>query len=270
MKALCFDVGGTYLKYGIIENYNVLYFNRELTNKENLEEQLNSVINKFECDGICIGFAGIVKNNKVIFAPNVKTYEERELKLNTNKKILIDNDANLFTLGEYTKLKNYKNIIGITIGTGIGGGIIIDGKLYRGRGGAGEIGHITIDQNGPLCNCGKLGCIEAYIGEAYFPKYFERVFRMKLTANEIYKLARDGNLDALEFWKWFSDKLSVLINNLCAIFDPDVIVIGGGVSNAFGIFNKHLKLDYDIIVKKSELGEYASLIGGYELLKNDN
>ncbi len=270
MKVLCFDVGGTYLKYGIVENYNVLYFNKGPTNKENLEEQLNSIISKFDFSAIVIGFAGIVKGNKILFAPNVKTFEERELKLRTNKKVLIDNDANLFTLGEFTRLKNYKNIVGITLGTGIGGGIIINGKLYRGNGGAGEIGHTTIDPNGPLCNCGKLGCVEAYIGEAYFPNYFEKIFKKKLSANELYELAKEGNLNALEFWKWFSDKLSILINNLCAIFDPDVIVLGGGLSNAFGIFNKYLKVEYEVLIKKSELGEYASLIGGYELLKNDN
>lgn len=267
MKALCFDVGGTYLKYGIIENYEVIYFNKERTNKENVDEQINNIINNFEVSAIAIGFAGIVKNNKVLFAPNVKTFQEKELKLKTDKKVIIDNDANLFTLGEYTKLKNYKNVIGITIGTGVGGGIIINGNLYRGNGGAGEIGHITIDPNGPICNCGNFGCIEAYIGEDYFPRYFESIFKKRLKAKELFELAKNGDLNALEFWKWFSDKLSILINNLCNIFDPDVIVIGGGVSNAFEIFSNYLKLKHNVIIKKSELGEYASLIGGYELLK---
>ncbi len=270
MKALCFDIGGTYLKYGIVENYEVLYFNKEKTDKENLSDQINRIINNFEFSAIAIGFAGIVKNNKIIFSPNIKTYQEKELNLKTNKKIMIDNDANLFTLGEYTKLRKYKNFIGITLGTGVGGGVIINGMLYRGNGCAGEIGHIIIDPNGPICNCGNFGCIEAYIGEDYFPKYFESIFKRKLKAIQLFELAKNGNLNAIEFWKWFSDKLSILINNLCSIFDPDAIVIGGGVSNAFEIFSKYLKLKYNVIVKKSELGEYASLIGGYELLKYDN
>lgn len=91
--------------------------------------------------------------------------------------------------------------------------------------GAGEIGHIIIDENGPLCNCGNMGCIEAYIGEAYFPNYFEKFFKRKLKALEIYELAKNNNNLAIEFWKWFSNKLSILINNLIMIFEPDVIVL---------------------------------------------
>lgn len=263
MKALCFDIGGTNLKYGIVEDYKVLYFKQEKTNKDNLDEQINNIIGSFQYDAISIGFAGIVKENKVLFAPNVKTYQERELKINTDKKIIIDNDANLFILGEYVNLKNYKNVIGITLGTGVGGGIIIDGSLYRGKGGAGEIGHITIIQDGALCNCGKLGCVEAYIGESYFPRYFESIFGKKLSAREIYNLTLKNDSRAIEFWKWYSKKLSILINNLICIFDPEVIVIGGGISNAFDVFKNFLDIKGDVIVKKSEFGEYASLIGGY-------
>jgi len=271
MRALCFDIGGSYIKYGIVENYEVKEFYIEKTNKDNLEEQLNAIIKKFQFSAIAIGFAGIVKDNKIVFAPNVKTYQEKTLNLKTDKKIVIDNDANLFTLGEWTIIRNYKNVIGITLGTGVGGGIIIDGKLYRGRGGAGEIGHIIIDENGPLCNCGNMGCIEAYIGEAYFPNYFEKFFKRKLKALEIYELAKNNDNLAIEFWKWFSNKLSILINNLVMIFEPDVIILGGGVSKAFDIFSKFLNLRSNVIIKKSELGEYASLIGGYELLvQNDN
>ncbi|MCX7948400.1 MAG: ROK family protein [candidate division WOR-3 bacterium] len=268
MKALCFDIGGTNLKYGIVENYKVLYFKKERTDKYNLEEQINRIINSFEHDAISIGFAGVVKENKILFAPNLKTYQERELKINTDKRIVIDNDANLFTLGEYANLKNYENVIGITLGTGVGGGIVIGGKLYKGKGGAGEIGHITVVQDGALCNCGKLGCIEAYIGESYFPRYFENVFGKKLSANEIYNLALRNDSRAVEFWKWFSEKLSILINNLVCIFDPEVIVIGGGVSNAFDVFKNFLNVKGNVVVKKSELGEYASLIGGYFALMN--
>lgn len=162
----------------------------------------------------------------------------------------LDNDANCATLGEWWlgAAKGGRNVVGLTIGTGIGGGLILDGRLYHGASDvAGEIGHTTIDSTGRRCGCGNYGCLEAY---ASGPAIAERAREAlaggepsampalvggdlsRLTAALVYQAAREGDRLALEVVRETARLLGAGVANLLNIFNPDVVVLAGGVTQA--------------------------------------
>jgi glucokinase len=162
----------------------------------------------------------------------------------------LDNDANCATLGEWWTgaARGGRNVVGLTIGTGIGGGLILDGKLYHGASDvAGEIGHTTIDSTGRRCKCGNYGCLEAY---ASGPAIAERAREQlegnetsillsmvggrleRLTAQTVYEAAQHDDAVAREVVRDTARFLGAGIANLLNIFNPDVVVIAGGVTQA--------------------------------------
>jgi glucokinase len=162
----------------------------------------------------------------------------------------LDNDANCAVLGEWWvgAARGSRHAIGITIGTGIGGGLILDGRLYHGASDvAGEIGHTTIDTEGRRCKCGNYGCLEAYASgpnialraieaveagaESRLPAYVAGDLR-QLTAQTVYQAAQDGDELALEVVNDTAKFLGVGIGNLLNIFNPEVVVVCGGVTLA--------------------------------------
>ncbi|MGB9665547.1 MAG: ROK family protein, partial [Ignavibacteria bacterium] len=180
------DVGGTSIKFGLVKENKILSelslptFAFKNSQKVLMQvaiglEQILKQVPKNEVKGIGIGFPGKVDSEKgvVISAPNFNNWKNvpvRKKLLKFGYPVFIDNDANCAALGEliFGRGKNLENFIMVTLGTGVGGGIIINKKLFRGEsGGAGEIGHITIDYSGPFCKCGKRGCVEAYAGNNY-------------------------------------------------------------------------------------------------------
>ena len=162
----------------------------------------------------------------------------------------LDNDANCAVLGEcwVGAAQHAHYAIGVTIGTGIGGGIVIDGELYHGAAGcAGEIGHMTIDIDGRLCGCGNYGCLEAYAsGSAIARRAIEQVGvdtesvlltmaggdRSRITAQTVYEAARSGDTVALDVVRDTAHYLGAGLANLINIFSPDTVVIVGGVTRA--------------------------------------
>lgn len=162
----------------------------------------------------------------------------------------LDNDANCAVLGEWWRgaARGTRHAIGFTIGTGIGGGIIVDGRLYHGASDcAGEFGHMTIDTGGRRCNCGNYGCIEAYASgpaialraieaiesgaDSRIPGYVAGDLR-RVTAQTVYQAAQDGDDLALEVVRDTAKYLGVAVANLVNVFNPEVVVICGGVTLA--------------------------------------
>ncbi len=162
----------------------------------------------------------------------------------------LDNDANCAVLGEWWvgAARGARHAIGITIGTGIGGGLVLDGKLYHGASDvAGEIGHTTIDTEGRRCKCGNYGCLEAYASgpniamraieaaeagaETSLSRLVEGDLR-KITAQTVYEAAREGDELALEVVNDTAKFLGAGIANLLNIFNPEVVVVCGGVTLA--------------------------------------
>jgi glucokinase len=205
--------------------------------------------------GIGVGAPGPLdrKRGIVVTTPNLgwTDFPLRDVISSATKlPVRIDNDANCATLGEWWlgAAAGANNVIGMTIGTGIGGGIILNGRLYHGSSDvAGEIGHTTIDVTGRRCKCGNYGCLEAYAsGPSIADRAREAVasddgallVRMvggelsRITAATVYEAARGGDEVALDVVRETARLLGVGIANLLNIFNPDVVVIAGGVTHA--------------------------------------
>jgi len=205
--------------------------------------------------GIGVGAPGPLdrKRGIVVTTPNLgwTNFPLRDvISTATKLPVRIDNDANCATLGEWWlgAARGAQNVIGLTIGTGIGGGIILNGRLYHGSSDvAGEIGHTTIDVTGRRCKCGNYGCLEAYASgpsiadrarEALASDDGTLLARMvdgdlsKITAATVYDAAKEGDEVALDVVRETARLLGAGVANLLNIFNPDVVVLAGGVTHA--------------------------------------
>lgn len=204
---------------------------------EMVEENYKALPEKNKISGIGIGFAGPVdfERGAAIMGPNLKT-GKIEFKKILEKKLgipmAVDNDARCFTLAEsvFGAARKYKNIVGLTIGTGVGGGIIIDGKIYRGAtGSAGEFGHTEIFKSKEL--------EEAASGSGLV-KIYKKISGRKLTSFEIIDLAKKKDIKALEAVNFVGESLGAGIANIIESFNPEIVVIGGGLSEVDLIISK--------------------------------
>ncbi len=205
--------------------------------------------------GVGIGAPGPLDRERgmVLVAPNLNWHDvplRDRITALTGLPAALDNDANCATYGEWWigAAKGARNVIGMTIGTGIGGGIIFDGRLYHGSSDvAGEIGHTTIDQTGRRCGCGNYGCLEAYAsGTAIAERAREALAYEPLsilpdmvngdlnsiTAAIVYSAAAEGDAIAIEVVRDTARFLGTGIANLLNVFNPDCVVIAGGVTQA--------------------------------------
>jgi glucokinase len=205
--------------------------------------------------GVGVGAPGPLDRERgiVVIAPNLGWHNfplRDEISERIRLPVTLDNDANCATVGEWWRgaAQGARNVVGLTIGTGIGGGIILDGKLFHGSADvAGEIGHTTIDSTGRYCRCGNYGCLEAYASgpaialrarEALERDEVSMLHRMVngnldlLTAATVYDAANQGDALALEVVRDTAKFLGTGVANLLNILNPDVVVITGGVTRA--------------------------------------
>ncbi len=205
--------------------------------------------------GIGVGAPGPLDRERgiVIVAPNLRWFDyplAREMRLRTGLDVTLDNDANCATMGEWWlgAARGARHVVGLTIGTGIGGGLILDGALYHGSSDvAGEIGHTTIDANGRRCACGNYGCLEAYASgsaiaerarEALSGNEHSQLREMaggdlaRITAQLVYEASAAGDPVAREVVRDTAKFLGIGIATLLNIFNPEVVVLAGGVTQA--------------------------------------
>jgi len=188
------------------------------------------------------------------------------------RPIAIQNDANCFAEAEavYGAGKGADMVFGVIMGTGCGGGIVYKGEVRTGHLAiAGEWGHMSIDPDGPMCYCGTRGCVETYIsGGGLQKRWTERTGEQK-TLQQIEQAYHEGEPQTVEFMEWFFEKFGRCMANLVNILDPDVVVLGGGVSNIEELYTKGVEQvakyvfnDYmDTPIVKHELGDSAGVIG---------
>ncbi len=277
------DLGGTKTE-GILldDSLNTIQRKRLSTPRNNYQEIIKtiySLVNDLSRDiedftlGICTPGAiskktGLLKNSNTQCLIGKPLKEDLEKKL--DKKISIENDANCFAMSEATLgiAKNHSFVFGVILGTGIGGGIIIDGKIHHGRTNiAGEWGHHTLHQNGKKCYCGKKGCVETYISGPALEQRWEEITGKNQSLSEIVQDSENSN-----FIKWkqeFLDNFGTALANVIDILDPEVIVLGGGLSNieflySDGIKNVYEKVFSDLVdtpILKNSLGDSAGVFG---------
>ncbi|MBI3995610.1 MAG: ROK family protein [Nitrospirae bacterium] len=196
-----------------------------------------------------IGIPGFIHRKKVCIlrSPNFPGWRNvpiRDLlEPRLNLPVLIENDANAAAFGEawIGSGRGARSLLYLGLGTGVGGGVVLDGRVWHGREGlAGEIGHITIDPKGPVCGCGNHGCLESYASAtAVVRSYAEKAGRpvTGLTARDVALLARGRNQKASAVYRELGRALGIAIADLLNIFDPERIVIGGGVAQAWPLFH---------------------------------
>ncbi len=284
------DIGGSEVKFGIVRftnsNFELLkvWSIPTLKGKENIDIMLKKIVNetiniknKFEKISCCgLGVAGIVDHKKgiVIMAPNVmwenfnlKKFFEEKIKL----PLVIDNDANVALVGIYYSeiLKKYteaKNIICFTLGTGVGGSVIVEGEVLHGcNTSAVEFGHMTIDPyTDKKCGCGNYGCLERFIGARWFvTNILEEIKNNKvktliselvnqnlseITAEIVYKAAVKRDKFAIKQWEAFGKYLGIAVGNLINIFNPQVVVFTGGLAKAYKFFLPYVKKEVKLRV----------------------
>jgi fructokinase len=199
--------------------------------------------------------------------------------------ILMANDANCFALAEATmgivkeKMPEAKVVFGVILGTGVGGGVVIDGKVLNGRHGiGGEWGHIVLEPNGEPCYCGKRGCNEMVFSGPRLQKYYTKLSGKTLTMKEIYDLHKAGtDPHATATIRFLLESFGKAIASIINVLDPDVIVLGGGVGNIDelytegveevkkSIFNNGV---VETVFLKPKLGDSAGVFGAIELVRN--
>ena len=304
------DLGGTNTKIGVVDKEGNKIFTTTMKtesidgHKESLDRIANILkenlkeydIKLTDVGGVGIGVPGpVVKGRIVKFFANFPWQENLDLAAEFEErlglKVKVDNDVNVITLGEMWKGagKGHKNVLGIAVGTGIGGGIIIDGNLVSGKNGtAGEIGHSKVVKDGKLCGCGQKGCWEAYasatglIREAQGRlivnkknKLYEDTKGREVEAKDIFDAAKDGDEFSMDIVDYEVDYLALGISNLLNILDPEIIVMGGGVSLAGDFLLDRLRERLKkyalpsalegLEIVEAELGNDAGILGAAHL-----
>lgn len=297
-----FDIGGTRVKGGIVdEEGKLLVFDSIPTDPATIVADLAGFVKQLlskagltadSVEGIGMGIPGMIDSEKgfVIFAGNLdwKNFPiAYELSALTGMKVKITNDANAAALGEarFGAGKDYTDSILVTLGTGVGGGIVIGGKLFAGRHSQGaEIGHMVIDRGGLKCTCGRRGCFEVYASATALIRDTRHAMRENLDS-EMWQDYTPETADGLTAFSHaatdktaakvvdnYENYLACGLANLANIFRPDVIMLGGGISNQGDNLTKPLqkKMDSELFAQglgvgvpivAASLGNRAGVLG---------
>lgn len=288
-KALAFDVGGTKIYHTIVdENGNISADIEKISTPKNLDELRNHFISTIknhenDVDVIAFATAGAVnnENSKVISSTGnlVKGYNTIDFKSLSNKPVFIENDANSAAWAEHIlgASKECSYSIMATLGTGVGGGIILNNKLFKGKsGGAGEMHFKMYTDNRRRCSCGSWDCFEAYASGTGLRLTAEEMLNdNSVTTYDVINGVKNTNPKMIEvFNKWQNDILAGLIG-LANLFDPDCIVLSGSMAEFVDTQYLENEINSLIVtaptkVYKATAGNYAGMIGVALLALNSN
>lgn len=289
------DLGGTKVRIGLMNEIGILLNTLEIETEshkgpeyviDRMVEHIRLLISpeyRPNITGVGIGSPGPLnpKTGTIINAPNLPGWDHLPLaKLISDEislPVLLDNDANVAALAEnrYGAGRGSENMIYLTVSTGIGAGIIIDGELYYGKTGAsGEIGHMMVDAAGPRCKCGQMGCLETLASGTAISSSALSSLGIAYNASELYEMELSGNKKAEELLDTAFSHLAVGIVNIVRLFDPERIVIGGGVtlmgdpffSKLLTILNRDFQFSkHTVDILPVELGRDSGVIGAASL-----
>jgi len=280
------DIGGTNTKIGLVQDGKILR-RRTIPTRQDPEQAIGELANALkeislgiEIELIGIGCCGLIDHKEGIVRtpPNLPKWHNLKLKERLEKilnlKVFVGNDVNACALGEYLYGlgKGKRNLFVLTIGTGVGGGIIADGRLILGANhSAGEFGHTIIFPEGRRCRCGNRGCLEAYIGQENIRRMAKRIIGKDLTPKEVAIRAKEGEKKAIAVIERVGYYLGLGLVNVCHLLDPEIIIIGGGIS---GMGRRLLKKTEETIkerimplpkrrleIRLSQLGPSAGILG---------
>lgn len=298
MKIMAFDVGGTAIKFGLVdENFEVLFSEEIPTNT--YKDTDNMVLRAMEAklkeyegqyDAIGISTAGQVNfetseiNDGVGNIPNYNhTNLRNAFEPQFNVPVAVDNDVNCAAIGEahFGAARGESDFLCLTYGTGVGGCIYINGDVYRGsKYAGGEFGHMATHKDGRLCTCGRIGCYEAYSACRVFTTSVSERMGRPMNGREIFEPENLKNPIIMEEIDNWEDEIALGLRNLCYIFNPSLIVLGGGImSEDMLIKDIREKVDAQlednykhVRIEKAQLRNKAGMLGAAylasERLKN--
>ena len=265
------DIGGTNLRGALVTPEGRIL--KQLKIASGAHDGIDAVVNNIAklvdelgeggVSGVGIGIAGVIdsKSGVITQAPNIANVTNYPIRDNLVRKlgsgvgVIVENDANCAALGEWWTGagKDAASIVMITLGTGVGGGIILGGKLWSGADGmGGEVGHMTVYPDGALCNCGNYGCLESYasatavrrmVKEALAKPEVKTVLRDRVLETDpddipevVMKAALEGDAASIDIWERFGVALGIGMASLVNILNVEMIVLGGGVAKAWDMF----------------------------------
>jgi len=272
------DIGATFIKfYSSKEKGKVKTPGR----KKDLVETVSSIVKAFNPEVLGVAVAGLVTypEGRVVESPNIQFINglnlKGELEEITGKPVVVVNDATAAAYGEYVKAgRGEKCFICLTLGTGLGGGAVIDGKPLLGEMGVSmEIGHTTICINGWPCHCGRRGCLEAYASSYGLERHYFMITGKMKSSFQIVKSALEGEREAEEALKKLSFYLGIGVKNLIHTFNPGALVIGGGIASHYPGLIEEVKRVVEkmafssslqkLQIKPAGLGEFSGAVGAF-------
>ncbi|HEX3251829.1 MAG TPA: ROK family protein [Pyrinomonadaceae bacterium] len=294
------DLGGTHLRVALVDDAGRIL--KQLKQETPRGDSANCIVNalanaadewgdeKPRVIATSIMVPGAVDRDMavVLQAPNLPSLVNFGLKAALEERlgwpVFLENDANAAAVGEMWlgAARDCRNVMSVTLGTGVGGGLILDGKLWRGsHGSAGEIGHTTVDPfSGLKCKCGNIGCLELFASAtaivrmtrenlSQFPD--SRLKSEELTAKRVYDAGRAGDELALAVFRRFGMYLGIGLSNLINLIDPQIIVITGGAANGWDLFAGEMyrqveerafrSISQQVRIARAECGDNAGLLG---------
>jgi len=277
------DLGGTKTEGILIDNEGKELIKTRIKTQKNYQGTIDGIIsvvyefekNFGEVDSVGIGMPGaisadsaLIKNANSIWLNGKPLKKDLENQL--QRKVNLENDANCFALSEAVDGagKGYSVVFGVILGTGVGGGIVINGSLHKGRTNiAGEWGHHTLHPNGRQCYCGKQGCVETYISG---PALENNWLVLTGKKESLQTITENHSDEKKEEWKRnFLENFGIGIANVIDILDPDAIILGGGVSNIPFLYDEGKKMIFEKVfsdsvdtpILKNKLGDSAGVFG---------
>jgi len=307
-QTVAIDIGGTHIRVAAYESDSTTPIAHQRTKSlantpgvyDRLVQTIESVWQKGDVSAIGIASPGPLDPHTgiILDTPNIPQWKNFPLAPKLSEHfgvpVHLDNDANLAALAEwkYGAGKGHHDLVYLTISTGIGGGVISSGNLIEGFHGMGaELGHMLIDPNGPFCGCGHRGHIESFSSGPSIVRYFNEQLNAgqkstlqadpNLSAAQVADAALQGDTLAISAFSRAGDYLGMAVANFLAIFNPSIIVFGGGVSQVGDLIfkpfenslHKHIfhphYLD-DLVIAKAALGDDAGLLGALALARMKN
>jgi len=293
LLSLGIDVGGTTIKAGLVTAQGEII--AEQVKKTIVDKGVETIINTItslakeliqekdislsDLQGVGVGIPGYINydEGRVILAPNLKWRDvpfkkllEQEFKV----PVFLDNDVNAAALGEqyFGAGKGIDDFVMLTVGTGLGGALVLKGEVYRGTLGlAGEVGHMVVQDNGLLCGCGQRGCLETLTSASAIIKQAREAGLKVTKAKEVFNLAHEGEVKAQKIVQVSAYYLGLGISNLVNLLNPQRVIIGGGVSKAGDILFKPVSqtverlclntIGSQVEIISAKLGNKAGIIG---------
>jgi len=308
LNAIGVDVGGTKIAAGVVTPEGEVLAEARYPTATTTKERLLSSIARavvevrdgFEVGGVCLAVPGsiLAVENKVIDSPNLHAIEgvplKGEIEERTGLQVTVENDANAAAWGEFRfgAGSEIDHLVFLTLGTGVGGGVISHGVLLRGgQGAGGELGHVTIQATGPRCNCGNRGCLEALASGTAIERCAREVanekpdsalgrlaVERKVLGEDVTELAREGEEAAITVLEEAGTWLGIGIAGFVNIFNPQVVAVGGGVAKAgdliLGSARREVRLRArsparDLVeVKEATLGPESGVLGAATLARD--